>query len=33
VEQLNERLADLFHRFRSTISLPAAASARIVGKD
>jgi diadenylate cyclase len=33
VEQLNERLADLFHRFHSTISIPATASARIVGKD
>ncbi len=32
VEQLNERLANVFHRFRSTISIPPAASARITGK-
>jgi len=33
VEQLNDRLANLFHRFRSTISLPGPApTARVMGK-
>ena len=29
VEQLNDRLADLFRRFRATISLPASPTARV----
>lgn len=32
VEQLNDRLADLFRRFRSTISLPAPSAGARVGK-